>query len=571
MLQLFRLCFLTAACVLLFAGPASAVPLGSGTLIQDIKPMPPSNNPAQDNIVCLLGTYDDLTYDVFGTTVNLSTDAGSFVCTASTSGGVRSPVQCESYPDNTILSSTTTSSSVCLDENCVDSSFVTEQGSSFAGTLPDTIDTNAGAQVTYTADGMTHYVGPVGGASAVPGCSITAGYLHFTGTFGINAFKTQATTTGMDQTVTFPETTYFNPLTGEDESVDVAVSFSEVTGGGTTTVTATSNSSVGLPDNFAIATNGFQTAFLDIHTTAVVTPPIVICSSYADADDDGILDGTVPAVSELALTFLHGEDGTFVDRTSSRDTEANTICATVDSLSPFAVMVNTDTVCSAPNDPCDDGSACTTGDACDSELACNGVDACDDGTSCTTDACASPTIGCTHTAAIAPACNNSAGKSSFAITDSTDDGKDKLQFQWGKGTSPSADFGFPLAATSYTLCAFDDDGQLLSSATAPAASTCGDNPCWTTSDKGVKYADKTKPPLNDGLSQLAGTPSEDGKAKLKLKGGGDSLRPFDLSTIVYPVTVQVRTSNAACWEQQFVSEDEKTNDGAQLKLSHKVP
>jgi hypothetical protein len=563
--------FLPAASVLLIASAASAVPLGSGTLIQDIKPTPPSNNPMLDSVACLQGTYNDLTYDVFGTIVNLSTDAGSFLCTTSRSGGVQAPVHCESYPDNTILVTDTTSSNVCLDENCFDSSFVTEQGFSFTGTLADTIDTNAGAEVTYTADGQTHYVGPVGGASVIPGCSITAGYLHFTGTFGLNAFKTQTTAIGDDQTVTFPETTYFNPLTGEDESIDVAISFSEVTGGGITTVTATSNTSATLPDNFAIATNGFQTAFLDIRTTATITPPIVICSSYADIDDDGILDGTSPAVSELALTFLHGEGGTFVDRTSSRDSDANTICATVDSLSPFAVMVDTGRVCSASNDACDDSNACTMDDTCDSDLACVGVDACSDGTSCTSDLCVSPTIGCTHTAVVAPACNVTAGKSSFALTDSTDDNKDKLQFQWGKGTSPSTDFGTPITSTSYTLCAFDDDGQLLSSATAPAASTCGSGPCWSTSAKGVKYADKTKPPQSDGISQIAGTPSDDGKAKLKLKGGGNTLRPFDLSTIVYPVTVQVRTSDAECWEQQFVSSDEKTNDGAKLKLSHKEP
>ena len=46
---------------------------------------------------------------------------------------------------------------------------------------------------------------------------------------------------------------------------------------------------------------------------------------------------------------------------------------------------------------------------------------------------------------------------------------------------------------------------------------------------------------------------------------------IDLSSIVYPVTVQVRASDAACWEQQFTVADEKRNDGVLFKAVHVVP
>jgi hypothetical protein len=37
------------------------------------------------------------------------------------------------------------------------------------------------------------------------------------------------------------------------------------------------------------------------------------------------------------------------------------------------------------------------------------------------------------------------------------------------------------------------------------------------------------------------------------------------------VTVQVRTSDACCWKQEFVSGDEKTNNGTLFKVLHSGP
>jgi hypothetical protein len=66
----------------------------------------------------------------------------------------------------------------------------------------------------------------------------------------------------------------------------------------------------------------------DITTTASVTGPITLCF-YAPASDD-------PAAF-AALRVLHGENGALVDRTTSHDFTTRTVCATVNSLSPFVI------------------------------------------------------------------------------------------------------------------------------------------------------------------------------------------------------------------------------------------
>jgi hypothetical protein len=555
-----KLSLSVATAAVLAAGPAVAVPLGSGTLAVDLQ------GTVTDNVTCLLGTFDNATYDVFGTDVNLSTGAGLFVCTGGQVGGVLQPSVCESHPDDTILLASIDGTSICLNPpSCVSSSFVSDPFD-FGGTLAAAI----GSDIVYTTDGTLNYTGTLPSTS-IPGCGLSGTVLHFTGLFGVNAFQTVSTSIGSNQTAEFPETTFFNPLTGEDVPIDVTITFSEVTGAGTTTVAATSNSAGTIPANFAYSVYGYQAAFLEIQTTAIVDAPIEICTAYADADHDGFVDDTTPPVPESALSFLHREGGTFVDRTSLRLPVGNVICATVDSLSPFAVMVRTSGICAAENDSCDDGNVCTTADVCNVSLECVGGAAldCDDENLCTTDACTNPD-GCASTMSIVPVCDAANGKGALQIRNSSDDAKDQLKFQWQKGSIALADFGTPTASNAYRLCAFDPD-EVLASAAAPAGTMCGDSPCWTVSAKGVKYSDKTKPPLNAGVSQLSGTASTEGKAKLQVKLSGASMEPLDIATVSYPVLVQLTTAAGECWEQEFDPADEKKNDGEQLKLSHKVP
>ena len=502
---------MTMIAMICLAGTAGAVPVGTGGIVVEVQGTP------DDNTICTITTgYVDQTYDVFGTNVNLNTDVGQMVCFGGTSGGVPQLAHCQSYPTASIFSIDLSVKTVCIDPGCAGYNFITESVENVAGTLPAAI----GSGVTYTIDGQ---INGGGTPPSIEGCPFTTPSVVFTGTAGINAFRTQTTSTGSDQTVSFPGTVFFDPVSGQQVPIDVGVTFSQVTGAGSTTVLASSNSSAEIPANFAASVNGYQAAFLEISTTATIVPPIEICSSYPDADSDGNIDGTSPPIPESALSFMHGEGDpkVFVDRTSSRDPLNNIICAQVDSLSPFFVSVRTNATCAAENDPCDDGDTCTINDVCNASLQCvgGGTLDCDDGNVCTADACQSP-LGCVHTPAVATGCNSTNGKSILLIKDNATDAKDQVLFKWLKGDIDATDFGDPTASTDYTLYV-SDANKVLVSAPAPAASTCGSNPCWSFtgpsgSPNGVKYNDPAKG--NDGVKGVKGEATRQARPSCSSRG-----------------------------------------------------
>lgn len=563
-----------AATVLLFGllslgGTASAVPVGTGLLTVEVQGVP------GDNVSCTRGYgFANQPYDVFGTTVNLSTDLVEIVCTGGAIAGVNQVGHCQSYPSDAIFAFDVRATTVCSNPpGCGQVSFVTDRAFNVTGTLPATI----GSGVVYTADGQITATGGLPNPT-IPGCPIVGAVMQFNGTVGLNAFQGESTPVGSNQTVSFPDTTFFNPLTGQQVQINVGITFSQVTGAGTTTVTASSNVAGEIPSNFAFAVNGFNAAFLEVTTTATVVPPIEICSAYDDGDNDGFVDGTSPAVPEAALSFLHGagDPPVFVDRTSSRDPVNNVICAQVDSLSPFAVLVRTNGICAAPDDPCDDGDACTIDDYCTAGLECvgGGSATCNDGSVCTADVCQSP-LGCTYPPAPAAGCVTGNAKSLLLVRNDANDGRDQVLFKWLKGTIPIGDFGDPTASagTYYTLCAFDAN-KMLVSATAPAAAACGTKPCWSftgpaATPTGVKFNDPAR--ANQGVKLVKGKAGTSGKGLLLFKALGADVPPIDLAGIVYPVTVQVRASDAACWEQQFTSGDEKKNAATLFKAVHVNP
>jgi hypothetical protein len=105
-----------------------------------------------------------------------------------------------------------------------------------------------------------------------------------------------------------------------------SLTFSGVTSGGTTTVTPIPPNSAGTaPGGFALGNLAFE-----IQTTATVTPPITVCFTVPDT--------SAPTQTAFeALVILHNENGVFVDRTVSRNFATRQICASVNSLSPFAL------------------------------------------------------------------------------------------------------------------------------------------------------------------------------------------------------------------------------------------
>jgi len=106
----------------------------------------------------------------------------------------------------------------------------------------------------------------------------------------------------------------------------VDLTFTGVTTSGTTTVTRIPPSSAGtVPNGFVLGGLAYE-----ITTTAAYTAPVSVCfnvpSQYAP---------TQTAFNQLNL--MHNEGGVLVNRTTSRDFPARTICGSVTTLSPFGL------------------------------------------------------------------------------------------------------------------------------------------------------------------------------------------------------------------------------------------
>ncbi len=109
-------------------------------------------------------------------------------------------------------------------------------------------------------------------------------------------------------------------------SAQASVTFAGVTAGGVTQVVPVAAAELNLQLPGAFSIEGAQA--YEVSTTAGVVPPIVVCFNAASV-------GNPERFADLRV--LHGENGVLVDRTTSSDFTTRTICATVDSLSPFVV------------------------------------------------------------------------------------------------------------------------------------------------------------------------------------------------------------------------------------------
>ena len=106
---------------------------------------------------------------------------------------------------------------------------------------------------------------------------------------------------------------------------DITVNFNSVQNGGTTSVELIDPEWAGeLPPGYQIA--GADLAF-EIWTTSTYTPPVTVCF---------VLSALAPDIF-AAARILHNDGTGLVDVTSSKDFATQTICATVNSLSPFVV------------------------------------------------------------------------------------------------------------------------------------------------------------------------------------------------------------------------------------------
>jgi photosystem II stability/assembly factor-like uncharacterized protein len=247
------------------------------------------------------------------------------------------------------------------------------------------------------------------------------------------------------------------------------------------------------------------------------------------------------------------------------------------------------TVCSG-NADCDDGDLCTVGtcspdapgatidgcvfaplacpgDACHFAGSCNpdtglceglpNVGApCEDGDPCTYDTC-SDTGECVGAMIPSPLCKQPvlAHASTIAITNATDDTRDRLVWQWKKGeATTAADLGDPTATTGYRLCVFDNNAGPTRpvDTLAPAGGTCNGQSCWTVSGAGAHY--RNSGAAGNGLEQIRIQPGRYGFGKVVVKARGPNLG-LPARALSPAVTLQlVRTDDPTiCWKARFNS------------------
>jgi len=120
----------------------------------------------------------------------------------------------------------------------------------------------------------------------------------------------------------------FNTPVGSNVSVSagngVTVTFTAVASPGDTGAT-TSSSGPTPPAGFSLGT---PPTYYDITTTATFVPPVSVCITYDPAQFGD------PSM----LHLFHFENNAWVDVTTSNDTSSHVICASVNSLSPFAIF-----------------------------------------------------------------------------------------------------------------------------------------------------------------------------------------------------------------------------------------
>jgi cysteine-rich repeat protein len=207
---------------------------------------------------------------------------------------------------------------------------------------------------------------------------------------------------------------------------------------------------------------------------------------------------------------------------------------------------------------CDDGNT-SNGDCCsstcefepeDSECV-NAMMVCGSGRCNSTGSCLlAPRSGC-----------RSALKSLLVIKDVDDDSKDKLIWKWSKGeATEQADFGDPTAATYYEFCVY------AGTATALVADAQVTGPWSAIGTTGYKYSVPSG--LPSGIQKAILKGGDAGRAKAKVKGKGTNLpdRSEMPMGLPLPVTAQLISSDAACFESSFDAADVIKNDSEQFKF-----
>ncbi len=116
------------------------------------------------------------------------------------------------------------------------------------------------------------------------------------------------------------------PVDATSGTAPVTLTFAQTTQDGTTSLT-TSSTGTPPPAGFQL---GDPPLYYDLSTTALFSGQVELCIDYTGTS----------FTNESNLKLHHYENGAWEDRTISLDTTTNIICASVTSLSPFAIFEN---------------------------------------------------------------------------------------------------------------------------------------------------------------------------------------------------------------------------------------
>src|SRR5262249_26675887 len=152
---------------------------------------------------------------------------------------------------------------------------------------------------------------------------------------------------------------------------------------------------------------------------------------------------------------------------------------------------------------------------------------------------------------------DAASASTLAVVHGKKEAKDRVTWSWsGDATlDPTAVIGDRGA----TLCVWDDNGLLLSSA-APTAGLCGTKACWSSTAKRARYGDKKNTRTGARAVQL-GTNKHGAAASFA--AGGERLGRPALPAAELPITVQLLTGDGTCLGAVY--QDAAHNDEKKLK------
>jgi len=126
-----------------------------------------------------------------------------------------------------------------------------------------------------------------------------------------------------------------------------------------------------------------------------------------------------------------------------------------------------------------------------------------------------------------------------------------------------ADFGNPVASSSYRLCVYDRTTatpRLMLDTLVPAGGTCAGRACWKAAPTGFKYSDGELTP--DGIQKVSLKAGPAGGAKIGVKGKGANLG-LPALPLVTPVVVQLgRSDGGPCWQATYSAPS--VNEGAKF-------